>query len=53
MFVHIDLKDQLDVGIKKGIVQAKKKGTVPPKTERLRETGVPNIGVFLVSLSFV
>ncbi|KAL5267743.1 hypothetical protein ACHWQZ_G004701 [Mnemiopsis leidyi] len=43
VFVHIDLKDQLDVGIKKGIVQAKKKGTVPPKTERLRETGVPNI----------
>ena len=44
VFVHIDLKDQLDISIKKGIIQAKKKSVVPPKTERLRETGLPNIG---------
>ncbi|XP_063685577.1 1-phosphatidylinositol 4,5-bisphosphate phosphodiesterase eta-2-like isoform X3 [Bolinopsis microptera] len=43
VFVHIDLKDQLDISIKKGIVNAKKKAIVPPKTERLRETGLPNI----------
>ena len=54
VFVHIDLKDQLDISIKKGIVNAKKKAIVPPKTERLRETGLPNIGksVFM-SVNFI
>jgi len=47
VFVHIDLKDQLDITVKKSISQAKKKGTTVSKPESLRLTGVTNIDIKL------
>jgi len=43
VFVHIDIKDQLDIDIKKLLAPTKKRPLTLPKPELLRSTGVPSI----------